>query len=98
MISFYKKYKYVTRRYHGSHPAGSECIAWREPGSEYHEHTLCLQFDKEIVILNGSDYYLEGLEKVAPTIWDLMSEAVAREIDEEVLGDLNRCLKESKNG
>lgn len=97
MISFGTKHKYVTRMYHGAHPIGTECIVWREWKNTL-EHVLCLQFEHEIVILNGRDYYFEGLEVRGATIWDLMHEELAKEIDKEVFNSLEACLKENNDG
>jgi len=48
----------------------------------------------EIIILNGKDYYLECLKMRQPTRWDVMREAIAKEIDE----DVQRCLNKHNNG
>jgi hypothetical protein len=71
-----QKHKYVTRKAHGKHPAGTECLAWRDQFSFY-SSTVCLEFEDETIELDGHKWFLEGIEYN-----NYFSEQIAKEIDE----------------
>lgn len=81
---------YVTRANHGAYPAGTSCLASRIEG------VLFLEFEDGVRLNLGQGWYAEGLEPRASsnvTVWDIMYAEIVREIDEEVLGDLQRSCE-----
>ncbi len=90
---------YVTRAIHGSYPIGSNCFVSRDNDS------LTLEFeDGKKIQLEGDYWYAEGLEERRPiynnideaSIITLMSKAICKEIDEEILAELNRIAGEAR--
>lgn len=75
---------YVTRAAHGPYPVGSTCRASRVEG------VLSLEFEDGVRISLDSRWYAAGLEERPRTLWDIMHDEIVREIDEEILGQLQR--------
>lgn len=80
---------YITRREHGSYPAGSKCVVYSKPN----DILLLKMEDGGEVELDGRCFHCPGLtpaRRLHPFV-----EAILTQMDEQVLADIDAtCFKE----
>jgi hypothetical protein len=86
----YEKREYITEQAYGDHPVGSKVLATKD-----YLGVLLLEFEdgSNVKILNG---WCRGIEE-PPAIYISFAEAIAREIDAQVLAEIEAAVKERKN-